>query len=64
MVQQHFVYKLLYCKALQLYGQFVYKMKTVKLNNGIEMFDMKTSSFFDHHDPEIIEWMGNRKLDI
>ena len=26
--------------------------------------DMKTSSFFDHRDPEIIKWMGSRKLDI
>jgi diketogulonate reductase-like aldo/keto reductase len=26
--------------------------------------DMKKSSFFDHRDPEIVKWMGSRKLDI
>jgi 2,5-diketo-D-gluconate reductase A len=31
---------------------------------AITTLDMKTSSFFDHRDPEIIKWMGSRKLDI
>jgi 2,5-diketo-D-gluconate reductase A len=31
---------------------------------AIESLDMKTSSFFDHRDPEIIKWMGSRKLEI
>jgi 2,5-diketo-D-gluconate reductase A len=31
---------------------------------SIATLDMKTSSFFDHRDPEIIKWMGSRKLDI
>lgn len=31
---------------------------------AIETLDMKTSSFFDHCDPEIIKWMGSRKVDI
>ena len=30
----------------------------------IATLDMKTSSFFDHRDPEIIKWMGSRKLDL
>jgi 2,5-diketo-D-gluconate reductase A len=30
----------------------------------ITTLDSKTSSFFDHRDPEIIRWMGSRKLDI
>jgi len=30
---------------------------------AITTLDMKTSSFFDHRDPEIIKWMGSRKLD-
>jgi 2,5-diketo-D-gluconate reductase A len=30
----------------------------------IATLDMKTSSFFDHRDPEIVKWMGSRKLDI
>jgi diketogulonate reductase-like aldo/keto reductase len=32
--------------------------------DAIATLDMKTSSFFDHRDPEIIKWMGSRKLEI
>jgi diketogulonate reductase-like aldo/keto reductase len=31
---------------------------------AITTLDMKASSFFDHRDPEIIKWMGSRKLDL
>jgi diketogulonate reductase-like aldo/keto reductase len=31
---------------------------------SIAALDMKKSSFFDHRNPEIIKWMGSRKLDI
>jgi len=30
----------------------------------ISTLDKKVSSFFDHRDPEIIKWMGERKLDL
>jgi len=30
----------------------------------ITTLDTKTSSFFDHRDPAIIKWMGERKLDL
>ena len=30
----------------------------------ITTLDTRTSSFFDHRDPEIVKWMGNRELDI
>mgnify|MGYP001304275444 CR=1 FL=1 len=30
----------------------------------ITTFDTKTSCFFDHRDPEIVKWLGNRKLDV
>ena len=30
----------------------------------ISTLDMKSSSFFDHRDPEIIKWMGSTKLDL
>ena len=30
----------------------------------ITTLDMKVSSFFDHRDPAIIKWMGERKLDL
>jgi 2,5-diketo-D-gluconate reductase A len=31
---------------------------------AVATLDMKKSSFFDHRDPEIIKWIGSRKLDI
>jgi 2,5-diketo-D-gluconate reductase A len=31
---------------------------------AIATLDRKTSQFFDHRDPEIIKWMGSRKLDL
>jgi diketogulonate reductase-like aldo/keto reductase len=31
---------------------------------SIKSLDTKASLFFDHRNPEIIKWMGNRKLDI
>lgn len=30
----------------------------------IATLDQKVSSFFDHRDPEIIKWMGSRKLEL
>jgi len=31
---------------------------------AIATLDRKVSSFFDHRDPEIVKWMGTRKLDL
>ena len=31
---------------------------------AITTLDTKTSSFFDHRDPEKVKWLGERKLDI
>ncbi len=31
---------------------------------AIKSLDTKTSLFFDHRNPEIIKWMGSRKLDV
>jgi diketogulonate reductase-like aldo/keto reductase len=31
---------------------------------AIKTLDQKTSSFFDHRDPEMVKWLGNRKLDV
>lgn len=30
---------------------------------AIAALDEKTSSFFDHRDPEIVKWLGNRKIE-
>jgi 2,5-diketo-D-gluconate reductase A len=32
--------------------------------DAILSLDTKTSSFFDHRDPEMVKWLGTRKLDI
>jgi diketogulonate reductase-like aldo/keto reductase len=31
---------------------------------AIATLDTKTSSFFDHRDPEKVKWLGTRKLDV
>jgi len=31
---------------------------------AITTLDTKTSSFFDHRDPERVKWLGTRRLDI
>jgi 2,5-diketo-D-gluconate reductase A len=31
---------------------------------AISTLDTKTSSFFDHRNPEMVKWLGKRKLDI
>jgi diketogulonate reductase-like aldo/keto reductase len=30
----------------------------------IKTMDTKTSCFFDHHDPKMVKWLGERKLDV
>ena len=30
----------------------------------IATLDTKTSSFFDHRNPEMVKWLGNRKLEV
>ncbi len=31
---------------------------------AISTLDIKTTSFFDHRDPEKVKWLGTRKLDV
>ena len=31
---------------------------------AITTLDTKTSSFFDHRNPEMVKWLGARKLDV
>ena len=31
---------------------------------AIANIDTKSSSFFDHRNPEMVKWLGNRKLDV
>ena len=30
--------------------------------DAIKLLDMNTSSFFDHRDPTMVKWLGERKL--
>jgi len=45
------------------FNVFDFELSTEDME-AITTLDMKTSSFFDHRDPAIIQWMGSRKLDI
>lgn len=31
---------------------------------AITTLDTKTSSFFDHRDPKMVKWLGERKMDV
>ena len=31
---------------------------------AIVYLDTNKSLFFDHRDPEMVKWLGNRKLDV
>lgn len=42
---------------------FDFELNTADME-AIKALDTKTSSFFDHRDPAIIKWMGERKLDL
>ncbi len=42
---------------------FDFELSTEDLEKIVSL-DTKTSLFFDHRNPEIIKWMGSRKLDI
>lgn len=45
------------------FNVFDFKLSTEEMDT-IATLDLKTSSFFDHRDPEIIKWMGSRKLEL
>jgi 2,5-diketo-D-gluconate reductase A len=42
---------------------FDYELSTDDMA-AITALDTKTSSFFDHRNPEMVKWLGNRKLDV
>ena len=31
---------------------------------AIKTLDMNASSFFDHRDPKVVKWLGERKLNV
>lgn len=44
-------------------GVFDFEL-SVEDMTAIATLDTKTSSFFDHRNPEMVKWLGNRKLDV
>ena len=32
--------------------------------SAIAAMDTKTSSFFDHRDPKMVRWLGERQVDV
>jgi 2,5-diketo-D-gluconate reductase A len=42
---------------------FDFALSAEEMEN-IKTLDTSTSSFFDHRDPAMVKWLGERKLDI
>jgi 2,5-diketo-D-gluconate reductase A len=50
-------------RMIENIGVFDFELSTEDMA-AITTLDTKTSSFFDHRDPEMVKWLGNRKLDV
>jgi len=50
-------------RMIENIGVFDFELSTEDMA-AITTLDTKTSCFFDHRDPEIVKWLGNRKLDV
>lgn len=50
-------------RMLENFSIFNFEFEPADMES-IKNLDTKTSLFFDHRNPEIIKWMGSRKLDI
>ena len=48
---------------LENIGVFDFESSVEKLA-AITPPDTKTSAFFDHRNPEMVTWLGTRKLDV
>lgn len=50
-------------RIIQNFNSLDFELTTEDME-AIAALDMKTSSFFDHRDPEIVKWLGNVKVDL
>jgi len=50
-------------RIVENFNIFDFELSTIDME-AIATLDTKKSLFFDHRDPEIIKWMGSRKLDL
>jgi len=50
-------------RIVENYNIFDFELSTEEMN-AIVSLDTKRSLFFDHRDPEMVKWLGSRKLDI
>jgi len=50
-------------RMLENISVFDFELSTEDMT-AITTLDTKTSSFFDHRNPEMVKWLGERKLDI
>ena len=50
-------------RMLENIDVFDFELSTEDMT-AITTLDTKTSSFFDHRDPQMVKWLGERKLDV
>ncbi|GEM_PF-6871643 len=63
MMREEYETHLTICACSPLRGDAALRIG-FKKEFAITTLDTKTSSFFDHRDPEKVKWPGERKLDV
>jgi 2,5-diketo-D-gluconate reductase A len=50
-------------RMLENFSVFDFELSAEDLT-AISSLDTKTSCFFDHRNPDMVKWLGTRKLDV